>query len=298
MNRWGSDEKSERSSKTLFLTLLALTAFAANSVLCRLALEGGAIDASSFTGVRLVSGAATLWVISLLQNQRQLPGTSGSWTSATLLFLYAVCFSFAYMSLSIGTGALILFGAVQATMITAAFWSGERPSMLQIAGVFIAIAGLVYLVLPGVTAPSPMGSALMSIAGVSWGFYSLKGRGQVAPLSSTTGNFARSVPLAIGSAFLLYFLSDIRFSWVGFFLAVASGALASGLGYVVWYSALRKLTAVEAAAVQLSVPILAAIAGLVFLSESISFRLVLSAVLILGGVGIALSGWFAIKRKE
>ncbi|HSM17473.1 MAG TPA: DMT family transporter [Gemmatimonadales bacterium] len=272
--------------RTLALTLFALIAFAANSVLTRMALGRASIDASSFATLRVVSGAATLLLVSSLNRRRGVPVFRGSWTSALMLFSYAVPFSFAYLSLSTGTGALILFGMVQVTMILAALGSGERPHAWQWAGLLLAFAGLVYLVFPGLTAPSPIGSLLMAVAGISWGLYSLWGRSTVHPLADTTGNFARAVPLVLGVS--LVARSQVSLSGPGILLAILSGALASGVGYAVWYAALRGLTRTRAATVQLSVPVLAALGGVFFLSENVSLRLVLSAVLILGGVGIAI----------
>lgn len=272
--------------KTAILTILALTAFSANSVLCRLALGRAAIDASSFATVRLLSGALTLWLILFLMKSTELKGR-GNWISGAMLFLYAIAFSFAYVSLSAGTGALILFGAVQATMILSGLWSGERPHSFQWAGLAVALSGLVYLVFPGLTAPSLSGSFLMAIAGMAWGVYSLRGRGAGNPIAVTRDNFARSVPfvLAVSAVCLI-----LRRTWLepkGVALAVASGAVASGIGYVIWYAALRDLTVTRAATVQLCVPVLAAIGGVLFLSETVSTRLLISAVSILGGVALA-----------
>ncbi len=272
--------------RTLALTLLALNAFAANSVLTRMALGHASIDASSFATIRVVSGAAALLLVSSLNRRTDGPVFRGSWASALMLFSYAVPFSFAYLSLSTGTGALILFGMVQVTMILAALGSGERPHAWQWAGLLLAFAGLVYLVFPGITAPSPIGSLLMAVAGISWGLYSLRGRSATRPLADTTGNFARAVPLVLGVS--LAARSQVSLSGPGILLAILSGALASGVGYVIWYAALRGLTRTRAATVQLSVPVLAALGGVFFLSEDVSLRLVLSAVLILGGVGIAI----------
>jgi drug/metabolite transporter (DMT)-like permease len=266
------------------LTVLALIAFASNSVLCRAALGRGAIDAASFSALRLFSGALTLGVLVTLRPGRITLG--GSWQSATYLFLYAVPFSFAYESLATGTGALILFGAVQATMLIAAVRSGERPGWLQWLGLLTALAGLVYLVLPGVSAPAPLGSALMTIAGVSWGCYSLRGRAGTDPLGETAGNFVRSLPLvALVSAASV---SAMHVEATGAMLAVVSGALASGVGYALWYAALRGLTAALAATVQLSVPVLAALGGVILMAEVVTPRLAIASVLILGGVGLAL----------
>lgn len=282
--------------KTLAYTTLALAAFAANSVFCRLALAPAAIDAASFTTIRLVSGAVMLMLLAAVR--REPPAVAGrrDGTSAALLFLYAVAFSFAYVGLSVGTGALILFGAVQGTMISAALRSGERPHPLQWIGLALALAGLVYLVAPGLTAP-PLGrSLLMAVAGVAWGVYSLRGRGAVSPLVDTTHNFVYAVPLALGVNLIA--LGDLRISAEGALLAVLSGALASGVGYVVWYAALRGLTALRAATVQLAVPALAAAAGVVFLSEPVTLRLLVAAGVILGGVGLALTGWRQTTRTQ
>ena len=270
--------------RTPLLTTLALVGFAANSILCRGALGGLRIDAASFSSVRLASGAITLAILhAFMAGSVKRP--SGSWGSALLLLLYAVPFSFAYNTLGTATGALILFGAVQATMLIAALVTGERPHRLQWLGLVVAAVGLVYLMLPGLEAPEPVGSVLMALAGVAWGFYSLRGRGSDDPLADTAGNFIRSVPMV--ALVSLASLSDIHISPTGGTLAVASGALASGVGYSIWYAALRGLTATMAATVQLSVPIIAAVGGVLFMAEGITERLVLSSVLILGGVGMA-----------
>jgi drug/metabolite transporter (DMT)-like permease len=272
-------------SRTVAFTALALLAFAANSLLCRSALGHATIDAASFSTLRLASGAAILVLISLVSRSER--PVLGSWMSAGLLFLYAVPFSFAYVSLGAGTGALILFGAVQATMLGWALIRGERPDALEWVGVLAALGGIVYLVLPGVTAPSPGGCALMAVAGVSWGVYSLRGRGASDPLAETTGNFVRAVLFAI-----VISLVTARHAVVGApgaMLAVLSGVLASGLGYVAWYAALAGLTAARAASVQLAVPLLAAAGGVAFLSERVTLRLLVSGALILGGVGLALT---------
>lgn len=259
-----------------------------NSVLCRLALGASAIDAASFSSIRLLSGAFVLLLISAAFKKGNSASLGGSWTSATLLFLYAVAFSFAYIGLSAGTGALILFGSVQATMLIMAVRSGERPHVLEWAGLCVALIGLFYLVFPGLTAPQPIRSALMAVAGISWGFYSLRGRGTRDPLADTTGNFVRALPFVI--VVNLIMLRDAHVSARGLVYAGLSGALASGVGYVVWYTALRGLTATRAATVQLIVPVLAALGGVVLLSEDISMRLLLSAMMILGGVGLSLVG--------
>lgn len=276
--------ESERARTAVF-TASALTAFAANSLLCRQALGHTTLDAASFSTIRLASGAAVLLLIARA-TRRGSSGLRGTWGSAAMLFLYAVPFSFAYLSLGAGTGALILFGAVQATMLAAALMSGERPHVLEWTGLVLALGGLVYLVMPGLAAPSPVGCALMTTAGVAWGVYSLRGRGAADPLAETAGNFVRALPFAAGVSIVT--ASHRAWSAEGALLAVLSGAVASGLGYVAWYAALSGLTASRAASVQLTVPVIAAMGGVVFLSERISVRLIVSAILILGGVGLAL----------
>jgi drug/metabolite transporter (DMT)-like permease len=273
--------------RTIALTLFALVAFAANSVLCRLALGPVTIDAATFSTVRLSAGAITLVAISLIM-KRGMFRVGGTWPSAAMLFLYAVPFSFAYMSLSAGTGALLLFGSVQATMILSAVMAGERPHPWQWFGLTIALTGLVSLVLPGLTAPPLVGSVLMATAGVAWGIYSLRGRSSKDPLGDTTGNFVRALPFVLGVS--LVTVPKLHVTGNGVLLAVCSGALASALGYVVWYAALAGLTATRAAAVQLSVPVLAAAGGVVFLAENVSLRLYVCALLIVGGVALALAG--------
>ena len=267
-----------------------------NSVLCRLALGQAAIDAASFSTIRLSSGAVMLLLITAISGQKISPTSRNKWLSATLLFLYAIAFSFAYINLSTGTGALILFGSVQATMIVVALWSGERPHWLAWMGLLLALAGLIYLVFPGLSAPSLSRSVLMMVAGISWGFYSLRGRGTQNPLGETTNNFVRSLPFAL--AINLIMLAQTSISARGVILAVMSGALASGVGYVIWYTALKGLTATRAATVQLAVPVLAAMAGVIFLSEKISLRLALSALMILGGIGLALIGREQAKHTD
>lgn len=268
------------------LTALALLAFAGNSLLCRAALRDTAIDPASFTLLRVVSGALVLGLLVGLRAPRALP--AGSWTSATALFAYAIAFSYAYVGLSAGTGALILFGAVQASMLGWALLRGERFSALQMLGFAVAIAGLIGLLLPGLSAP-PLGAALlMLLAGVAWGVYSLRGRGAGDPTAVTAGNFLRAVPMA-GAALavaLLLVPDAVRVDASGSLYAIASGALTSGLGYAIWYRALPQLRASTAATVQLSVPVITAVAGVVLLSEPLSLRLVLASVAVLGGVAL------------
>jgi drug/metabolite transporter (DMT)-like permease len=260
-----------------------MTAFATNSILCRMALGAHAVDPASFTALRLSSGAVTLAMLTLvLRGYHTL--ASGSWLSGFQLFLYAVGFSFAYLSLSAGTGSLILFGSVQATMIVSGLRRGERPHPLQWAGLAIALAGLIYLVFPGIAAPSHVGSLLMALAGIAWGLYSLRGRGAKDPVGQTTGNFIRAVPFAL--VIWLVGLHGLHAGPRGILLAILSGSLASGIGYVLWYSALRGLSSTRAATVQLSVPVIAAFGGVIFLSEVVTLRLVIASVLILGGVAV------------
>ena len=267
------------------LTFFTLVAFAANSILCRLALGHEAIDAASFSTLRILSGALVLWLIVARPHKGNTLSGHGNWTSGLMLFLYAVPFSFAYVSLSAGTGALILFAAVQATMILAGVRMGERPGPLQWSGLGLAGAGLVYLLSPGLTAPSPVGSAFMALSGIAWGIYSVRGRGVTDPFRATAGNFARAVPFALATSVVL--IAEVRISTAGAVLAIVSGAVTSGLGYVAWYWALRGLTTTKASIVQLAVPVLAALGGAVVLSEAITLRLVIASVGVLGGVGVA-----------
>ncbi len=273
--------------RIVLLTTVTMVAFAANSILGRLALEDAAIDAASFTTLRLVSGAIMLLVVSRLTSRSRATDGGGTWLSAAVLFVYAVAFSFAYISLAAGTGALILFGTVQATMILVALRTGERPQVLEWLGLVNSFGGLVYLVLPGLSAPSPSGSALMAVAGIAWGVYSLRGRGSGDPTQAITASFVRALPFSLILSAIMF--REISLSPRGALLAVISGALTSGLGYVLWYMALKGLTSTRAAIVQLSVPVIAAGGGVVFLAEDVSFRLVVSSVLILGGVALSVA---------
>lgn len=274
--------------KVIFYTIFALVCFAFNSILCRLALGAETIDAPSFTAVRLVSGAITLLIINLFFGSEKKIGKQGNWFSAFFLFAYAICFSFAYLGLSAGTGALILFGSVQLTMIIAALFKGERPQILEWLGLIFAFGGLVYLVFPGLASPPLLSSILMSLAGIAWGFYTLRGKGSMNPLADTAGNFLRSVPMVI--LVVLPFLTQIHLSPKGILLAVLSGAVASGIGYSVWYAALAFHTATRAAILQLSVPAITAVGGVIFLAEAVSMRLILASCLILGGIGLVIFG--------
>ena len=267
------------------LTFLAMLAFAANSVLCRLALGEGHIDAASFATVRVVSGALILAGVVLYREKGQVR-RDADWRAALALFVYMAFFSFAYLSLGAGTGALILFGAVQLTMFIVALRSGEPFSPAAWLGLLIAVAGLVYLVSPGVTAPEPIGALLMTIAGIAWGVYSLLGRNAADPTRATAWNFLLSVPLVLLTS--LIFMQQFHATPFGIALAIASGVVASGIGYVIWYAALRGLAATSAATVQLSVPVIAAIGGVLLLSEDVTLRLLVASAATLGGVSIVL----------
>ena len=268
--------------RAVLYTSFALVAFAFNSILCRMALRGGEADAAGFTLVRLLAGAVTLIVISYFAGRDKTFTGRGNWLSAFFLFAYAICFSFAYLGLTAGTGALILFGSVQLTMIVCAIVHGERPHLLEWIGLVAAVAGLIYLVLPGLAAPPLGGSALMAGAGAAWGLYTLRGRGSTAPLADTTGNFLRAVPMIVIAA--IPFFSKIDLSTNGLILAATSGAVTSGIGYTIWYAALKHLTATRAAILQLAVPLLTAGFGIVLLSEPATTRLAIAAGLILGGI--------------
>jgi drug/metabolite transporter (DMT)-like permease len=273
--------------RLFLITAFTLLAFAANSLLTRMALDGGVIDPLSFTTLRLSSGALVLLPLArLVSPSKSLPAAKGSWGSGLALFAYAAAFSLAYVSLSTGMGALILFGAVQITMLTAALKSGEHLGVAQWVGTVTAVAGLVYLVLPGLAAPDPLGAALMGAAGIAWGVYSLRGRGALAPVAMTAGNFLRAAPLALIVS--LVALSSRHLQPFGILLALTSGMVTSGLGYVLWYKALKELTTTQASLVQLLVPVLAAFGGVLFLAEQLSLRLVIASLLILGGVTLAI----------
>ncbi len=259
----------------------ALVGFAANSLLCRAALGADAIDAASFTAIRLGAGALVLVALT-----RRVP-REGSWSSGAALFAYAAAFSFAYLRLTTATGALILFAMVQATMIGWGVARGERPRVVEWLGLAIAGGGLVALTLPGLAAPDPLGAGLMAVAGISWGIYSLRGRGGSNPLQVTAGNFARALPFA-GLLLLAIPLTGGTLSVTGVVLAASSGALASGIGYSLWYAALPHMRATRAAIVQLAVPVVAALGGIVLLDEVASLRLVGATLAILGGVAVAL----------
>ena len=275
------------SARTFLLTTLTMLAFAGNSVLCRIALRETGIDAASFTTIRLASGAVALWLI--VRGFRRAQAGGGSWLSALMLFAYAAGFSFAYLSLTTATGALLLFGAVQATMICWGLWRGERFGAWQLVGLALAVGGLVGLLLPGLSAPPLGGAALMLMAGAAWGVYSIRGKGAGDATRVTAGNFLRAVPFAIVlSALSLLPLAEARLDAAGVAYALASGAITSGLGYAIWYTVLPHLKATSAATVQLSVPVIAALGGIVFLGEAVTLRFALASAAILGGVALVI----------
>jgi drug/metabolite transporter (DMT)-like permease len=266
------------------ITTLAMLAFAGNSLLCRVALRDTAIDAASFTSIRLASGALVLAMIVAARQGR--PMAAGSWTAAACLFGYAAAFSFAYRQLSAATGALLLFGSVQTAMLSYGLATGERLRALQVGGLIVAVGGLVYMLLPGLAAPPIEGAAFMIAAGIAWAGYTLLGRGTTDPINATAGNFIRSVPFA--AALSLAVASTTSLDRTGALYAVASGAITSGLGYVLWYAALPSLKAASAAVIQLSVPAIAALGGVLLLAEPLSSRLVIASVTILGGIALTI----------
>ncbi len=269
-------------ARIVILTVFALTAFAGNSLLCRAALAHTHIDAASFTTVRLLSGAVILRVLVLLRGGVR-PG-SGNWLSALALLLYAAGFSFSYVRLTAAAGALILFGAVQITMIGYGLWSGERMRALQVVGLMLACGGLIGLLLPGLSAPPLIGVLLMLGAGVAWGVYSLRGKGTGDPLQVTAGNFLRATPITMGLSVALLHQASLDTAGVGY--AFLSGALASGVGYAIWYTALPFLTSTTAASVQLNVPVIAALGGVLFLQEPLTLRLLAASAAIIGGIAL------------
>jgi drug/metabolite transporter (DMT)-like permease len=271
-----------RHARIVILTALALAAFAGNSLLCRAALAHTQIDAASFTTIRLLSGAGVLWA--LVQMRGRVPSGKGNWLSALALFAYAAGFSFSYVHLTAATGALILFGAVQTTMIGYGLWAGERIRALQVLGLVLACGGLIGLLLPGLLAPPLVSTALMLGAGVAWGVYSLRGKGTGDPLQTTAGNFIRAAPVALILSLASLSQASIDIAGVGY--AVLSGALASGLGYAIWYTALPLLKSTAAATLQLSVPMIAALGGALFLQEPLTLRLLFAGVAILGGIAL------------
>jgi drug/metabolite transporter (DMT)-like permease len=271
-------------TRVLVLTSFAMVAFAGNSLLCRLALKDAQIDAASFTSIRIISGALVLWVIAGVRRRTSAADGSGDWRSALALFVSAAGFSYAYVDLPAAIGALLLFGAVQVTMIGYGLSTGERLVLRQSTGLVLAFGGLVGLLLPGLSAPPPGSAALMLGAGIAWGIYSIRGKTAGDATCTTAGNFLRAAPLAVGLN--LAMLPASQPATLGIACAVASGAITSGIGYAIWYSAIRGLKATHAATVQLSVPVIAAAGGIVFLGEAVSVRLVIASVAILGGVAL------------
>ena len=270
--------------KLVLLAALAMTAIAANSLLCRMALVETDIDPASFTFWRLTSGALMLTLLVVMRNQKPLQ--EGNMASAIALFVYAAGFSFAYISMTTGAGALLLFGAVQVTMISWGLFKGERMSALQWGGFLLALIGLILLLLPNAAVPQLSSALMMLAAGIAWGVYSLKGKGAKFPIEATAGNFIRATPLAL--VLLVIFWPGGEFHAEGMAYAVASGAIASALGYALWYSILVHIAAIKAATLQLSVPVLAVFAGWLFLDEPVTLRIILSSLAVIGGVAMVI----------
>lgn len=280
--------------RLFLLTSFSLIAFAANSLLCRFALKGTEIDASSFTSIRLFSGAITLWLLVCITQRQTI--ISGNWKSAFALFVYAACFSFAYVGLTAATGALLLFGAVQITMIGFGIWKGERLDFKQFFGIIFAFGGLVYLLLPGISSPPLFSSVFMMIAGLAWGIYSLRGGGSKNPTATTAGNFIKAVPFSIILNIVTF--EKINIDSYGFMFAVSSGALASGVGYAVWYSVLPFLKSTKASVIQLIVPVIASLGGVILIAEPLTLRIIVSSVLILFGIALVFFDRFQSTLKS
>ena len=285
------------SFKAMAMSIMALVAFAGNSVLCRIALSDGAIHPASFTSIRLVSGAIVLMALVLLSNAgKQEAGNyiNKGWAAPTILFIYAALFSFAYITLDTGVGALILFGAVQITMVAVSLIRGAKLSWLEWFGLLMACAGLLYLVFPELSKPSLSGFLMMSGAGVAWGLYTVLGQGSQNPLADTASNFIKTVPLSVillmlfSSQWLATDFSD-RLVVTAWLFAILSGAVTSGVGYAIWYAALRYLKSNQAGVMQLLVPIIAAIGGVIFAGELLTYRLIFASALVLGGILIVIS---------
>lgn len=267
--------------KAGIFTLFSLLAFAGNSVLCRVALGEEQIDAAGFTAVRLISAALFLYLLFSFKRIEKPLLSYGHWWSSLMLFIYAICFSFAYLTLDTGTGALILFGSVQICMLTVSKLTGERFSSLELIGLAMAVIGFIYLVLPTLSTPSLSGLVLMAMSGIAWGFYTLAGKKSLQPSLDTTMNFMRTIPMAM---ITLLFIDFSSITNKGLVVAILSGVVTSGIGYIIWYKALPLLSNMQAAVTQLLVPVIAAFGGLVFISEPISMRLVVASILVLGGV--------------
>jgi len=287
--------------KTILFTIMALLAFAGNSILCRLAIGDNTIDAASFTSIRLFSGIVVLFVILKLAQAKIVQPKStvtskGSWSAAFMLFLYAIAFSYAYLSLDTGTGALILFASVQITMIAVGIYLGNKLRLVEWLGVLVSFSGFIYLVFPELTSPSLLGFVLMTVAGIAWGFYSLAGKKSENPLSDTTYNFMRTIPFVV--ILMAFTIQNINLSTEGIVLAIISGGITSGIGYTLWYLALGGLSGTQAAVVQLLVPVLAGLGGVVFANEFLSARLVVSSIIILGGILMVILGKSYVEQDR
>lgn len=274
---------------TILLTAVAMLAFAANSLLAREALGGASIEAAGYTAVRIISGAIVLYGLmrrGQTASRVTVPNLPGDWWAATALFVYAIAFSAAYLSLGAATGALILFSSVQASMVTFGLVKGDRPSLREIIGFSIAFAAFVYLILPGVGRPDPIGCVLMIASGIAWAVYTLRGRGSQDPIGQTAGNFVRASAfcLPLAGVALVYETASLT----GVLLALASGIVASGLGYAIWYRALRGLATFQAALIQLSVPVIAALGAILFLNERLTLHFVVAGGCVIGGIALAI----------
>lgn len=291
-----TEQKISNIPKTLFLTAISLIAFAANSVLCRYALEDGEIDAASFTILRLLSGIIMLLIVMALHRSNEQTSTTakGNWFAAFMLFSYASCFSFAYVSLGAGIGALILFGTVQVTMLFISLHNGHKLHGSEWLGVAVAFSGFVYLVMPDEFSPPLSGVILMLISGISWAFYTLKGQHSQDALMDTTFNFIKTLPFIIILG--LISLNSAHYSLQGVVLAVVSGAVTSALGYVIWYHAIRYLRPVQAAVSQLLVPVIATFGGVLLLSEVITSRISIASLMILGGIMLVTLGRYYLAK--
>ena len=274
--------------KTIVLTSFSLIAFAGNSILCKLALGQNRLDAASFTIIRLLSGIIVLLLISKIFGRKSNPTKNKNWISSAALFLYAVNFSYAYISLDTGTGALILFGAVQITMILASLIFGNKLHLVEWIGIASACLGFIYLVQPSLTTPSLTGFILMTVAGIAWGIYTLRGKGSKQAIQDSASNFFYTLPFVV--TLLIIEFNNTNLSRSGIVLAIVSGAVASGMGYTVWYMTVKRLSTLQASVVQLLVPVIAAVGGVIFAQESISMRLILSSIAILGGILFVLLG--------
>ena len=286
--------------KTIIYTGLALIAFAANSVLCRMALGMKLIDASSFTIIRLLAAVIVLFLIVFSRNNNEIKAritSKSSWLASLMLFVYASTFSFSYILLETATGALVLFSTVQITMILLSVMSGNRLHAVEWIGVVIAFSGFVYLVLPSITKPSAIGFFLMVIAGIAWGIYTVIGRSSKSPVMDTAYNFFRTIPLVL--ILLLFTYQTATYSSEGILLAVLSGGIASAMGYVAWYIALTGLSTIQAAVLQLLVPVIAVLGGIVFVSEIVTLRLLASAAMIIGGILLVVLGqYYGLNKKS